>query len=201
MFVLFISKEDTHKSLFSHQELFVSKTQEKEAKRFKYTRGEKSSQYWEVNSAFSFPNNQTHCFFLNARSSVDNLSVYDTASVIDIKAKALNGDNLFFFFKKTRNMFAFPQAGVLFWRQDGGFSYRKERALKSGETRKHLVMQMPHAPTWAATYPNNRAVSGNLCNSRWNQMRSSKSGFSRATSVQPTVSKSSAFIWSPQHWV
>lgn len=92
MFVRYISKEDTHKGFFGHEKK-VSKTQDTEAKHSEYTR-KKSSQYLEMKSAFAFLNKQKDFFFflINTRSSVDNLSVYGTASVTDIKAKALDND-------------------------------------------------------------------------------------------------------------
>lgn len=58
----------------------------------------------------------------------------------------------------------------------------QQKALTSEETQKHLWCRckFPISEpilTWdllTTTYPNNRAVSGNLCNSRWNQRRSSQ---------------------------
>lgn len=56
----------------------------------------------------------------------------------------------------------------------------QQKALTSEETQKHLwcgcKFPVPDSIlTWdllTTTYPNNRAVCGNLCNSRWNQRKS-----------------------------
>lgn len=45
---------------------------------------------YKLSPYFQFLINRKIFFFYNTRSSVDNLSVHDTASVTDIKAKALD---------------------------------------------------------------------------------------------------------------
>lgn len=73
-------------------------------------------------------------------------------------------------------------------------SISQQKALTSEKTQKHLWgrcrFQTPELiltcdlPT--TTYPNNRAVCGNLCNSRWNQRRSSTQHAARSTPLRMT---------------